>query len=154
MSDQQDQNGDYKPIPINNTKAVALTGSCLCSGVSYSIEGSARDIVNCFCSQCRKTSGHYVAATRINKDDMTLIKDTTLSWYECLPGVQRGFCNHCGGNLFWDDGKDNNIFIMAGTLDPPTHLKTIGNIYTEDASDYCAIPTLSSPHIDERSSNE
>lgn len=32
---------------------------------------------------------------------------------------------------------------MAGTLDTPTHLKTSENIYTEDASDYCAIPKVS-----------
>ncbi len=31
---------------------------------------------------------------------------------------------------------------MAGTLDSPTHLKTVGNIHTEDASDYCAIPVI------------
>ncbi|MEE9328246.1 MAG: GFA family protein [Cocleimonas sp.] len=119
-----------------------LTGSCLCGEVAYSINGEARDIVNCFCSQCRKTSGHYLAATRVNKDDLKIEKNKTLSWYECLPNVFRGFCNQCGGNLFWDNGIDNEISIMAGTLDTPTNLKTIGNIYTKDASDYCVIPNL------------
>lgn len=133
---------EYQPIPINSSDKSKLTGSCLCGGVSYKIEGPARNIVNCFCSQCRKTSGHYVAATRINKDHLILEKEETLNWYECLPNVFRGFCNKCGGNLFWDDGRNNEISVTAGTLDTPTHLKTVKNIYTEDASDYCLIPLI------------
>lgn len=128
-------------------KKSKLTGSCLCGEVSYSIIGEARDIVNCFCSQCRKTSGHYVAATRADKDQLIMEKDKTLNWYECLPKVYRGFCNHCGGNLFWDDGKDNQISVMAGTLDTPTNLKTCKNIYTEDASDYCTIPEVNETSV-------
>lgn len=127
---------------IDNTEKKKLTGSCLCGEVSYSIYGVARDVVNCFCSQCRKTSGHYVAATRVNKEELTITKDKTLKWYECLPKVYRGFCNQCGGSLFWDNGKDNEISIMAGALDAPTNLNTIKNIYIEDASDYCKIPEV------------
>lgn len=129
-------------LSINNKEESHLTGSCLCGGVKYRIDGPARDVVNCFCSQCRKTSGHYVAATKVNKDHLTMESENTLKWYECLPGIYKGFCENCGGNLFWDSHTDNQISIMAGTLDSPTHLQTIGNIHTEDASDYCAIPVI------------
>ena len=134
------------PLSIKKRTVSHLTGSCLCGGVSYRIEGPARDIVNCYCSQCRKTSGHYVAATRVSKEHFILSNEKTLQWYECLPSIFRGFCNCCGGNLFWDNNNDtkNEISIMAGTLDTPTHLKTIENIYTEDASDYCEIYDLDS----------
>jgi hypothetical protein len=131
-------------LSVHEDKVMQLTGSCLCGEVSYEIDGPVRDVVNCFCNQCQKTSGHHVAATRANKDDIKIIKDNTLQWYECLPNVFRGFCNNCGGNLFWDNKKaeDNGLAIMAGSLDAPTNLKTIGNIFTEDASDYCKIPSL------------
>lgn len=129
---------------IDQSQSRQLTGSCLCGSVSYQINGPARDVVNCYCSQCRKTSGHYVAATRINKDHLHLINDQSLTWFECLPDIFRGFCNSCGGNLFWDNKNDesNEISIMAGTLDTPTHLKTVENIHIEDASDYCQIAVL------------
>jgi len=126
------------------TKIRQLTGSCLCGGVSYKIDGPVRDIVNCYCEQCRKTSGHHVAATRVNKDHLEIINDKTLQWFECLPEVFRGFCNTCGGSLFWDNktSTDNEIAVMAGALDAPTNLKTIGSIFNEDASDYCEIPNF------------
>ena len=73
---------------------------------------------------------------------MTFDSEDSLQWYECLPGIHRGFCNNCGGNLFWDNGEDNQLAVMAGTIDRPTGLKTIGNIYVEDASDYCEIPAI------------
>jgi hypothetical protein len=120
-----------------------LTGSCLCGGVRYRIDGLARDVVNCFCTQCQKTSGHYVAATRVNEKDLLIEKDETLSWYVSTPGHERGFCSRCGGNLFWRRLSDDQISVMAGTLDKPTGLKTVENIYVEDASDYFEIPTTS-----------
>ena len=133
---------DNDILSLDETKVRQLTGSCLCGDVSYKIDGPVRDVVNCFCEQCRKTSGHYVAASSINKDHLTYLKDKTLEWYECLPKVYRGFCKTCGSSLFWDNANatDNKIAIMAGTLDGPTKLKTIGSIYTKDASDYCDIP--------------
>jgi len=119
-----------------------LTGSCLCGGVRYRIDGRLRGVINCFCTQCQKTSGHHVAATRVNRDDLTLEADSSLKWFESSPGIQRGFCGACGGNLFWNDGKNNQISVMAGTLDKPTGLKTIENIFVQDASDYFDIPEI------------
>ncbi len=119
-----------------------LSGSCLCGGVQYRIEGVVRDVVNCFCTQCRKTSGHHVAATRVDENSLRIEKDETLTWYVSTPGYQRGFCNQCGGNLFWRCLDEDHISVMAGTLDTPTGLKTVENIYVENASDYFEIPTI------------
>jgi len=96
-------------------------------------------VVNCYCTQCQKTSGHHVAATRINEKDLLIEKDGTLTWYVSTPGYERGFCNKCGGNLFWSRLSDDQISVMAGTLDKPTGLKTVESIYLEDASDYFEI---------------
>jgi hypothetical protein len=129
-------------VRTNLFHEVNLTGSCLCGGVRYRINGLARDIINCFCGQCQKTSGHYVAATRVKKNNLELEADGTLKWYESSPGIKRGFCSECGGNLFWDNGGNEEIGVMAGTLDAPTGLKTITNIYQQDASDYFDIPQI------------
>ncbi len=123
---------------------VKLTGGCLCGGVRYRIEGQAREVVNCFCEQCRKTSGHYVAATRVDRKNLYIETMETLRWFESSPGVKRGFCHCCGGNLFWDNQQNERISVMAGTLDAPTGLKTTENIFEQDASDYFHLPELTS----------
>jgi hypothetical protein len=137
---------NHRPVSAKSGKRVNLTGSCLCGKVRYKINGVARDIINCFCQQCRKTSGHYVAATRVSKDQFEIIDRTFLTWFKSSPGTFRGFCSQCGGNLFWDGGTDDQIGIMAGSLDEPTGLKTIENIFVEDASDYCDIPLIDLPN--------
>ena len=50
------------------------TGGCLCGSVTYAVSGDLANIVACHCEQCRKTSGHFVAATRVNENKL-LLKD-------------------------------------------------------------------------------
>ncbi len=121
------------------------TGGCLCGGVRYGINSALRGVVNCFCGQCQKTSGHHVAATQARRADVYLEKDDTLKWYRSSEKAERGFCGECGGNLFWRHDDEDTVSIMAGTLDTPTGLTTTGNLFTEDASDYQIIPTLKAP---------
>jgi len=122
--------------------ANTLTGGCLCGGVRYRISGEVRGVVNCFCGQCRKTSGHHVAAARAPRENFHLDADATLRWYDSSKDARRGFCNRCGGNLFWQHRARDTVSIMAGTLDQPTGLATIDNIYVDDAGDYQIIPEL------------
>jgi len=62
-------------------------------------------------------------------------------WFASSNAAERGFCNRCGGNLFWRPLKDDRGWtsIMAGTLDPPTHLKLKQHIFVGDKSDYYEI---------------
>jgi hypothetical protein len=50
--------------------------------------------------------------------------------------ARRGFCGECGSSLFWDAPDRDTVSISAGTLEPPTGLKTARHIYTGQASDY------------------
>jgi hypothetical protein len=122
-------------------QATRVTGGCLCGGVRYAVKGPLRDVVACHCSQCRRTSGHHVAATGARTADVALLESATLTWYASSERAERGFCNRCGGNLFWrPTGKGREwTSIMAGTLDAPTHLKTIQHIFVADKSDYYVI---------------
>ncbi len=44
---------------------MTITGSCECGAVVFELSGKLRDVVACHCGQCRKTSGHYWAATSV-----------------------------------------------------------------------------------------
>lgn len=115
---------------------VEATGGCLCGAVRYEVRGPLRAVVNCHCAQCRRTSGHFVAATAARREDLTLTGSSGLRWYESSPTARRGFCRTCGASLFWEPVSAGRISIMAGTLDPPTGLETVSHIFVEDAGDY------------------
>jgi hypothetical protein len=124
-------------------------GGCLCGGVRYEIEGPLRDVVACHCSQCRKTSGHFMAATNAPQSAVRLTADETLRWYRSSDIAERGFCSRCGGNLFWRRLPPHveTISIAAGTLDGPvTGLRIREHIWVGDKLDYYVleegIPTL------------
>jgi hypothetical protein len=115
------------------------TGRCLCGGVQYAVTGPLRAIVACHCSQCRQTSGHYVAATSVRSSDLELTAASTLTWYRSSDSAERGFCRRCGGNLFWRPTDGRSTSIMAGTLDPPTGLAVDKHIFVSGKSDYYAL---------------
>ena len=121
--------------------AVRARGGCLCGGVRYEIHGPLRDVIACHCSQCRKTSGHFVAATQSRTADLVLTESATLRWYLSSAEAERGFCMRCGGNLFWrpTGGEQGVTSIMAGTLDAPTGLRVMEHIFVADKSDYYEI---------------
>lgn len=112
------------------------TGGCLCADVTYRVSGPLRPVVACHCTQCRKTSGHHVAATSAHRDDIAISGEVT--WYQSSPTARRGFCGNCGSNLFWD-GAGENLSIFAGTLDDASGLRILGHIYCADKGAYYEI---------------
>ena len=112
------------------------TGSCLCGQIQYCVKGPLRPVVACHCVQCRKTSGHHVAATSAKRSDIEISGDVT--WFSSSDTARRGFCGRCGSNMFWD-GSGQNLSIFAGTLDGKTGLKLVGHIFCADKGDYYEI---------------
>ena len=112
------------------------SGGCLCGAVRYEVGAPLRPVVACHCSQCRRGSGHFAAATSAPRGAVAVVGEVT--WFASSAEARRGFCGVCGSNLFWDGGGAN-LSIMAGTLDGPTRLAMAGHIFAADAGDYYAI---------------
>ncbi len=115
------------------------TGGCLCGAVRYEVRGPLRPVVDCHCSQCRRTSGHFAAFTATRPEDLVLIESGGLRWYWSSATARRGFCEICGSSLFWEPASGERVSIAAGTLDPPTRLSTAVHVFVEDSGDYYAI---------------
>ncbi|MGC1261750.1 MAG: GFA family protein, partial [Jannaschia helgolandensis] len=111
-------------------------GSCLCGAVTFAVAGEMRPVVACHCTQCRKATGNYVAATSAPRDAIAI--DGSVTWFQSSPKARRGFCPTCGSNLFWD-GPGANLSIMAGVLDQPTGLSMEGHIYCAQKGDWYEI---------------
>lgn len=126
--------------------ADVTTGGCLCGAVTYTLAGKLRPVVACHCTQCRKTSGHYVAATQLPAAKAA-ISGSALKWYRSSDSAERGFCSVCGSNLFWRELDSANISIWAGTIDGKTGLRMESQLYAESAGDYYDLPDV--PVVDQ-----
>ena len=120
-------------------KGHAVQGSCLCGKVHFNISELNRDVVICHCQQCRKQTGHHVAATRVEDKNLVLTGEDNLVWYEASDDAKRGFCGTCGSVLFWKSNGSTDTSIMAGSLESPTGLETACHIFTEFKGDYYEI---------------
>ncbi len=121
------------------TGSEAITGGCACGGVRYAVNGPLRDVIACHCEQCRRTSGHFVAATACRRKYFQLTSQDTLRWYSAVEGYRRGFCNHCGSSLFFEEIGGERVSIAAGSLDKNQGLKLGAHIFTAEAGDYYQI---------------
>ena len=133
---------------MSTESITSATGACLCGGVKYEVDGPLRAVVYCHCEQCRRTSGHYVAATACKPGHLTLSLDDGLRWFRSSPEAQRGFCATCGASLFWRPDHGKYVSITAGTLDNPTGLDAIQHIFIADAGDYYSIHDDLPKHAD------
>lgn len=121
-----------------------LRGQCLCGGVSFTLRGEARDVVDCHCHRCRRFTGHHMAATSTAVADLDLVDpDGLLTWYWPVAEAGYGFCRACGSSLFWRSAtRPERWSVCAGVLDPPTGLHTTSAWWVAEASDYLRRPDL------------
>lgn len=114
-------------------------GSCLCGAVGFTASGPLRGVIYCHCSQCRKQSGHYYAATNIDDSKLTVEGGEKITWYRASPYAKRGFCSVCGSALFWKHNTSDEISVMAGAFEQPSGLKAESHIFVADKGDYYQI---------------
>ncbi len=105
------------------------TGRCLCGGVRYEIAGEACSADRLPLHTCARTSGNFAVMAGCKSADLRLPPSDTLNWYQSSESVQRGFCSHCGGNLFWKAAPGVETYATLGTLDRPTGLRLGEHIY-------------------------
>jgi hypothetical protein len=115
------------------------TGGCLCGAVRYRVAGPLRPVVMCHCTQCRRTTGHVMAATAARRADFSLVSEGELKWYVSSAEARRGFCGRCGSTLFWEGVGLDRISIAAGTLDDTRGLKIACHIFVADKGEYYEI---------------
>lgn len=114
-------------------------GACLCGKVSYTTKGALRGVVYCHCSQCRRQTGHVLAATNVALADISIRGEEALVWYAASDFARRGFCGACGSVLFWKHNELDVISVTAGTFDNPSGLVGESHIFVADKGDYYEI---------------
>ncbi len=95
-----------------------------------------REVIACHCRQCRKTSGHYWAASSVPMNRFHLIRDQSLVWFRSSLLARRGHCGTCGASLLWKPDAEDSISFAAGALDGATGLALGRHIFVDDRGDY------------------
>ena len=116
-------------------------GSCMCGSIRYEARGDLRPLCACHCNSCRKSSGHYTAATAVKKENLTVFGDS-LKWYRADDIAERAFCSNCGSNLFYRPFNKGWTSIFSGTLDGETGLSIESQIFVEEKGDYYELPDV------------
>jgi hypothetical protein len=109
-----------------------ISGSCLCGGIRYEIEGAIGPALHCHCSTCRKATG---AAFRSRvavptKNFRWVSGEDLLTRYESSPGNIRTFCRICGATLatlFPDNPK--TLGLPMGTLDDDPGIRPAFHVF-------------------------
>lgn len=118
---------------------VVTKGSCLCGAVAFDLQGPLRPVYACHCTQCRKTSGHFWAATSIPDEALYFTRDEGLRWFRSSETTKRGFCGQCGSSLFWVPEGEGRTVVAAGALDGEAGLQTKAHVFMGDKGSYYEI---------------
>lgn len=111
-------------------------GGCLCGAVRFTVRAEPADPIACHCQQCRRQSGHFVAAAAVPKAALSLGRHEGLSWYRHTEIATRGFCRHCGSILFWRADAGPDVMVMMGAFDDTRGLHPSGHYWTDFKGDY------------------
>jgi hypothetical protein len=97
-----------------------LSGSCLCGGVRFEIDGKLGPASHCHCTMCRKSHGAAFgtyAAARASEFRVVAGADL-IARYVSSPGIVRTFCSRCGSRLQWlRESKPEVVDIALGAID-------------------------------------
>lgn len=116
---------------------VEKRGGCLCGAVRFKVRGELGPVVGCHCSQCRRQTGLYYAATDVDRYALEI--DGEVTWYRASDQAGRGFCGTCGSALFWLGDGARHISIMAGAFEDSSGLVFGYHIYCADKADFYEI---------------
>ena len=107
-------------------------GSCLCGAVRFTVSGPLRGVIYCHCTQCRKQTGHFFAATNVLTEHLAVTGEDQVTWYAASPDARRGFCATCGSTLFWKAHNYPYTSILAGAFDGDAGLVGLRHDFVAD----------------------
>ena len=98
-----------------------ITGSCLCGGVAYAIEGELRGLVNCHCLRCRRArAAPHGSNGFTTPSKLSWLRGEDLLCDYRLPDAKvfgQTFCTTCGSAMPRVDREHDRVVVPAGSLD-------------------------------------
>jgi len=111
----------------------SYTGSCLCQGIRFEIDGELAPIQVRHCQQCRKAQGTpFVTNIPVAASAFRITAGAALMQaFESSPGKKRCFCRQCGSPVIsLRDDKPEVVRVRAGLLDGALDTRPASHAYT------------------------
>lgn len=120
-----------------------LSGGCLCGAVRYSAGGGAQIVGDCYCDDCRKSSGTS-HCTHVAVMDAAFDVTGAPARYDRPADsgnmISRYFCADCGSPLFSrNSGMQGMAFLRASCLDDPDAVSPAMTVYAARAPRWARI---------------
>ena len=118
------------------------SGSCLCGGVRFSVEGALQPIQICHCAQCRKAQGGPFASNMPVKTDAFSLHSGAdlLQHFESSPGKERAFCRRCGSPVYSRRTSLPGVLrIRAGLFEQPLPVQPSLHAYVAGKANWWTI---------------
>ena len=128
-----------------------LTGSCLCGGVCYEIQGRLTNPLNCHCSMCRKAQGAaFRSRAGVRAKDFKFVSgEELITYFESSPGNYRGFCRVCGSPIHSKFDSNPEVFgLPLGALNEDPQIKPTLHVFVGNKAPWYEI-TDSLPQYEE-----
>ncbi|MCF7687821.1 MAG: GFA family protein [Cephaloticoccus sp.] len=109
-----------------------LTGGCLCGRVRYELKRAPRNILDCHCIDCRRSSGApYISWGTIDRDNFSLSRGKLKQVR--FAGRIRSFAPCCGTQILFQVTKASPTCDLAlASLDRPPAFKPRKALWCED----------------------
>ena len=115
-----------------STNKDSLEGSCCCGRVGFRLQEPFGTFSHCHCTDCRKSHGAAFATyLGVGCARFSVVKgEEEVGSFTVANGTRRTFCRHCGSSLTATvTSEPDTIYVAAGTLDTPLHLKPAYHIF-------------------------
>ena len=129
------------------------TGSCLCGGVRFEIEGEFERVTTCHCATCKKISGGAATSNgRVASEAIRVLEGRELlTTFQPEEGSAKTFCSRCGSNLFgggWPQSEQTSVRLPA--LDEAYEGRIGSHIYTRSVAPWEVLPDDGAERFDVR----
>ena len=110
-------------------------GGCLCGGVRYHSKEDPIVTINCYCDDCRRSTGAVFSTNVMVPEDSLQVEGETRRYEHTADSgnvMTKSFCPTCGALLFGtSSGRHNIVSIRAGTMDDPDKITPTVNVFMD-----------------------
>ena len=122
-----------------------IEGGCACGQIRYTSEADPVMVVNCYCEDCRKTSGGAFSFNLVMPAGSVTVTGADATYLDGNGAsgqpFSRHFCPNCGTHFRSEgEGHEGIEMIKAGTLDHPEGFTPMAHIWVEQKLPWVEIP--------------